>query len=307
MAERPLIVNIRRHSLEDGPGIRTVVFFKGCPLRCLFCQNPETQEPGPEIAFSPEECVQCGACADACPHGAVDLSYPERIYRDLCQRCGTCAGVCPGDALRHVGTYYPVQDLCDQLLRDRAFYRHSGGGVTLSGGECTLYPEYLHSLLKLVKVHHIHVAIETSGYFDYTEFEAKILPYVDWVYYDIKIMDPAAHRRYVGVGNERILDNLRRILGERGVVVRPRIPLIPGITATRENLAAVVDFLCTVGADNVSLLPYNPLGVQMFRRLGKSTPPLPERFMDGNEEAGLLTVFKTIIREKKMSIASHLS
>jgi len=302
MADRPLIVHTRRHSHDDGPGIRSVVFFKGCPLRCVFCQNPETRDPEPEIAFSPEDCIGCGACADACPSGAIDLADPARIDREICRRCGKCADTCPGNGLRQIGVYYRPQELCDRLLRDRAFYRHSGGGVTLSGGECTLYPDYVHSLLEQLKAHRVHVAIETCGHFAYDDFAARILPWVDLIYYDVKMADPSAHRRYTGVGNELILENLERLLQQRRVRVQPRIPLVPGITATRENLSDVVDFLCRAGADSVSLLPYNPLGIQMFARLGKRPPPLPQRFMNEAEESAVLSDVIAILRGKNMAV-----
>ena len=146
MAARPLIVEIKRHSLEDGPGIRSVVFFKGCPLRCAFCHSPETQLPGPEVAFYPDRCVGSGACANACTREAITLGRTERIDRSRCQPCEACSAACPSGGLRLVGRYVPVEELVATLLRDRPFYRHSGGGVTLSGGECTLYPDYVEDL-----------------------------------------------------------------------------------------------------------------------------------------------------------------
>ncbi|MFQ6078820.1 MAG: glycyl-radical enzyme activating protein, partial [Thermodesulfobacteriota bacterium] len=278
MSNLPLIVDIKRHSLEDGPGIRSVVFFKGCPLRCIFCHSPETQNRRVEIAFSPRECIHCGSCRDACPQGAIDLEFPGRIQREKCISCGTCAGVCPGKGLRLIGSYYSVETLTEILLRDLPFYRHSGGGVTLSGGECTIYPDYLERLLKRLKAKGIHVTLETSGYFDYRAFREKILPYVDLIYYDIKMANPRAHKSYVGRSNRKILTNLRLLLGEKGVEVHPRVPLVPGITATRENLSANIDLLCDAGAKDVSLLPYNPMGIEMAVSLGRPRPPLPEGF-----------------------------
>ena len=294
----PLVVDIKRHSLEDGPGIRSVVFFKGCPLRCVFCQNPETQHPGPEIAYSPGDCLRCGACAAACPSGAIDLSSPGAVLREKCNRCGACATACPGKGLRVVGAFYPPEALVEILLRDLPFYRHSGGGVTLSGGEATLYPDYLQALLVPLKQRGIHVALETCGAFDYASFEDRILPWVDLVYYDVKIADPSAHKKYTGMGNRTILDNFHRLVGDRKESVHPRVPLVPGVTDTRENLAAVADVLSAAGAGQVSLLPYNPMGFEMAERLGRPRPPLPERFMTAGEEREIRNRFQAILKEK---------
>ena len=299
MNNLPLIVDIKRHSLEDGPGIRSVVFFKGCPLRCIFCQNIEAQDPEVEIAFSAGECIYCGSCADACPQGAIDLELPGRIHRELCIRCGRCVNACPGKGLRLIGAYYPVETLTELLLRDLPFYRHSGGGVTLSGGEPTLYPDYLEPLLKRLTARGIHLALETSGHFDYEPFKQKILPYIELIYYDIKIADPELHREYIGKSNRRILDNLYRLLQEKGVEVHPRVPLIPNITASRENLSAIADLLCEAGAGDVSLLPYNPMGIEMAVNLGLSKPPLPEAFMSHDEERAVYDMFKTLIEERR--------
>lgn len=304
-SNHPLIVEIKRGSHEDGPGIRSVVFFKGCPLRCTFCHSPETQDPKVDIAFSVRECLRCGKCAEACPQGAIDLSYPERINRDRCVRCGECASVCPVKALRRIGQFYPVDSLVEILLRDLPFYRHSGGGVTLSGGECTLYPNYLESLLKDLKAKQVHLVLETSGYFNFKIFKQKILPYIDLIYYDIKIADSETHRAYTGKTNQKILDNLHRLLLEKPAAVHPRIPLIPSITATRKNLSAIVDLLGEAGADNVSLLPYNPMGIEMSVSLGRPKPHLPERFMTPDEEKELCAMFQTILEGKREKVRLH--
>lgn len=299
MSDLPLIVDVKRHSLEDGSGIRSVVFFKGCPLHCIFCQNPEAQNPQAEIAFFAIECILCGKCADACDQGAINLKSPPRIRRDKCIRCGSCADACPTKSLRLIGTYYPPEALTEILLRDEAFYRHSGGGVTLSGGEPTLYPDYLSSLLKLLKRKDIHIVLETSGYFDYPTFKHQVLPYLDLVYYDIKFAYPQTHKQYTGKHNRKILDNFRSLVEEGEASVHPRIPIIPQVTATRENLTAIVGFLCSVGAESVSLLPYNPMGMEMYVSLGRTKPNLPEGFMQPEGEREVYALFEEILEEKR--------
>ena len=284
---RPLIVDIRRGSLEDGPGIRSVVFFKGCPLRCAFCHNPEAQQTGPELAFAVERCLRCGACAAACPLGAIDLDAPARIDRARCDLCGRCAEACPAGALRLIGVWWPVDKLAEVLLRDLPFYRHSGGGVTLSGGECTMFPDYLEALGRTLKTHGIHLALETSGYFDYGAFERQILPYLDLILFDVKLLGPA---------HPTVADNLRRLLALGKLAVLPRLPLIPGVTDSRERLAAIVDSLRRAGAREVSLLPYNPLGLAMYARLGKPTPALPQSFMTPEAERRVVETFRALIR-----------
>lgn len=293
---RPLIVDVKRNSLDDGPGIRSVVFFKGCPLRCIFCHNPEAQETGPEIAFAKEHCVRCGACLVACRRSAIDLGLPSRIERSRCDRCGLCAAACPGKALRLIGAYWPVEQLAEFLERDAPFYRHSGGGVTVTGGECTMYPDYLESLLGLLKKQRVHVALETAGCFDYESFRRQILPYLDLVYFDLKFADPTLHVEHTGYPNDRIVRNLAQLLREPAVSVQPRVPLVPGVTATDENLRRIAGLLRELGAKEVSLLPYNPLGLGMWSKLGKPRPVLSSSFMPIHEEEAVFGRFKTLLQ-----------
>ena len=182
--------------------------------------SPETQNPKAEIAFSANQCLKCGDCARACPQNAIELDHPERINRDICTLCGKCIKACPSKGLRIIGKYYEIDELTEILLRDCPFYRHSGGGITLSGGECTLYPDYLQRLLQELKAERVHLAIETSGFFDYPQFQEKILPYLDLIYYDIKIFDDQKHKKYTGKSNRRILENFRQLLKE-GVEIHP--------------------------------------------------------------------------------------
>lgn len=197
-----------------------------------------------------------------------------------------------------IGRYYTTKELSELLLRDRAFYRHSGGGVTLSGGECTLYPDYVESLLHLLKAAGIHVVLETSGYFDYDAFSHKILPYLDLIYFDIKLMDRQAHIKYTGKPNELILENFHRLVSDAGVEVHPRTPLVPGVTATRNNLSVMADFLYETRVRSVSLLPYNPAAVEMAPCLGRPVPKLPGNFMKPEEEREINAMFSQILEEK---------
>jgi pyruvate formate lyase activating enzyme len=292
---RPLVVDIKRHSLEDGPGIRSVVFFKGCPLRCSFCQNPESQDPGPELAFSAQRCLGEGLCVGACPVSAIELAHPVRLQRELCTRCGACAGACPTGALRFIGTAYEPEALAEILLRDRHYYESSHGGVTLSGGEPTMYPRYVERLLRLLKAEKLHVALETGGHFHYESFRTRILPFVDLVYFSLKIADPEAHRRHIGESNELIIENLHRLMREPGVQVEALIPLVPGVTDSRENLEGLVAILRSAGVKSARLLPYNPLGVSMAEALGRPRPPVPASFMKPEEIDRLQHMFSELI------------
>ncbi len=280
----PLIVDIKRHSLEDGPGIRSVVFFKGCPLRCMFCHNPETQALGPELSFWPDDCVGCGKCKEVCPQGAIDFELAGRIHRTKCTACGICADACPGQGLSRVGLYCSVESVTEVLLRDAPYYRYSGGGVTMSGGECTLFPRYLEQLLKGLKERGIHIVVETGGYFNFRTFLKRIAPYVDLIYYDIKFVDEEMHKRYTGRSNRIILENFRRVVQEGCVEVKPRIPLVPGITATEENLGHIADFVHSLGVRGVDVLPYNPMGLDKYQRLGRRVPALPRGFIHPDEQ-----------------------
>lgn len=295
---QPLVVDIKRHSLEDGPGIRSVVFFKGCPASCVFCQNPETQNPDTEIVFRAGKCIGCGQCAQACRNGAIDLDFVGRILRDRCKRCGDCADACPASALKVVGRAYSIEALTEILMRDYPYYRHSGGGVTLSGGDCTMYPDYVGRLLKSLKQNSVHTALQTSGDFDYETFRENILPYVDIVYFDVKIADPESHLKQTGRSNHRNFENLRRLVREPDVEVHPRVPLIPGITDSKENLSAIVDLLAKVGAGDITLIPYNPMGIEMAVGLGRCAPSLPEAFMKPTEEASIYETLRSLVQRR---------
>lgn len=282
--ELPLIFDIKRHATEDGPGIRTTVFFKGCNLSCVWCHNPEAIAPSAEIAFYPARCIACGECVRVCPENACNLSNPRRIERAKCTGCGDCVNACPGWGLMMVGRKYSVDELISILLRDMVYYEVSGGGITFSGGEPTLYRGYLSSVLRRLKEKGIHTAIQTNGYFPWSGFKAELLDYVDLIMLDLKLVDTGEHLKYTGKPNQIIFENLERLLRQEKVRVIPRIPLIPQITATHHNLERLRSVLQKLRT-RCLVLPYNPLGIPKWEAIGKQMPyDLPQHMMDIAEE-----------------------
>lgn len=275
MKKSPLIMEIKGNSLDDGPGIRSVVFFKGCPLACVWCHNPECKSPHPEILFDPRKCVACGACRETCPRAAISAENPFHVDRAACGLCFACARACPAGALAPAGKTMAAPQIVERVMADKPFYDNSGGGVTLSGGEPTLYMEFLGELLAALKSKGVHTLIETCGLFDRGKFAALVLPHTDMIYMDIKLVDPARHRRYCGAGNAQILQNLARLqaLSLAGKAeLLPRLPLVPGITDTLENITAVARFLRANRIGRVQLLPYNPLWGEKLFKLGRPNP-----------------------------------
>ena len=238
--ENPYLFDIRRSSLDDGPGIRTTVFFKGCPLRCVWCHNPESQRAEQEMLANKERCIGCGDCQSVCDAKAAKQGA---IDRELCRCCGRCSWPCPTLALKFIGRQYSVAELVAELLKDQVFFRATGGGVTFSGGEPTQYPEYLGRVMALLKRQGVHIALQTCGFFDWDEFEARLLPHLDLIYFDLKIVDPELHRLYTGQDNQQILDNFSALMKIDTVTVTPTIPMVPQITASKENLAQIAELL----------------------------------------------------------------
>jgi pyruvate formate lyase activating enzyme len=264
----PLIADLKRNSLDDGPGIRTTVFFKGCPLSCVWCQNPEAKSFERQLMYERSSCLRCGECVAVCPQNAIDFQrdgYP--VDTTSCVLCGQCIRVCPSEALRFVGSSYSVEELCAKLLKDEVFFKNSGGGVTLSGGEATARIDYVAELAKALKMRGVHICLETGGFYDGGMFKNKLLPFLDLIYFDIKIFDRAAHIQYCGAPNDVILENFKNLIHE-GIPILPRIPLIPGITSKPENLEAIRIFLKSCGVTEIGLLPYNPLWLSKPETLG---------------------------------------
>jgi pyruvate formate lyase activating enzyme len=267
-----LVSHVARGTTHDGPGLRTTVFLKGCPLRCPWCHNPEAMRPVPELLFHAERCTGCGACVRACSAGAV-VVQDRRAVRSGCAACGACAAVCPAAAVRVVGRRLDVEGVLELVRRDRAYHEASGGGVTLSGGEPMLQADFTVALLARLRRERFHTALQTSGHVPWERLDAA-LEALDLLFFDLKLADAAAHRRILGVENGLILDTLARVLARRPADTVVRIPLIPGYTATEENLRALAKLLAPLRPRRVVLLPWHPFGVAKARALGRDPDPL---------------------------------
>lgn len=283
LSSQAIIFDVQRFSVDDGPGLRTTVFFKGCPLRCAWCQNPESWRPRPELAFHAERCRRDGRCAAACPADALDLAAPHPLRRERCDACGRCAAACPYGAWEVVGRAVPVAALVEEAARDAPFFEASGGGVTLSGGEPTLQPEAMGALARGLVERGVSVGLQTCGLFAFDAL-APHLPLLAFVHFDLKLLAPAAHERHTGAGNARILENAGRLV-RLGAPVQFRTPVVPGVTDGDENLDALAGFLRGLGAPRLRLLRYHRLGEAKRARLGDRPPPGPAAGADESERA----------------------
>ncbi|MFZ5631322.1 MAG: glycyl-radical enzyme activating protein [Bacillota bacterium] len=269
MTPRAIIRDIQRYSIHDGPGIRTTVFFKGCPLKCAWCANPDTQQSGIEIAVAPELCIHgCSRCLGVCASSALAKSEEGRIsvHWPTCNRCADCAGVCPSGAILHIGREVTVDEVVSLVRRDKPFYDCSGGGVTLSGGEPLAQPSFLLALLEALRAERIHAVLDTCGLAAPELFE-KVL--ADLVFFDLKIVDPDQHFKWTGSRNDLILDNFRRLVA-MGVPLQVRFPLVPGITDTERNLEQIAMLVNQASLlKSIDVLPYHRMGVRKYSLLGK--------------------------------------
>lgn len=267
---RGTVFNIQHYSIHDGPGIRTNVFLKGCPLRCLWCSNPESQNKSPQLMFRADRCTGCGACVSSCPAGAI--SFMDAIVqndRTICTGCGACVAICPNQAREIIGESKTAGEVFDEVAQDVLFYAEEGG-VTLTGGEVLAQPEFSSAILQLCKMSEIHTAVETCGFAEW-DVLADLLQNTDLVLYDLKEMDPELHQKYTGVRNDQILENLKRINDQMDCEIWVRVPLIPGYNDDRENLLATATFVkenlpkCT----QIHLLPFHRLGEGKYEQLEK--------------------------------------
>lgn len=268
-----VVFNIQRYSIHDGPGIRTTVFLKGCPLRCYWCQNPESQRKQPEVFLDKDKCTLCGQCVAVCPSEASSLSATSSIIdRSKCIGCGKCAEVCPNGARKLVGGYMTVDEVMEEVLKDVSFYKNSGGGVTLSGGDPVSQPRFALAILQSCKEAGLHTVLDTCGYARWVTIE-RLLKYTDLVLYDIKHMDAARHRGGTGRLNSIILENAKRIAKFKPM--RVRVPLVPGFNDSAEEVRGIAHFVKKeIGLVDIDLHPYNKLGEAKYERLDKIRPHL---------------------------------
>jgi pyruvate formate lyase activating enzyme len=304
---RGLIFNIQKFSLHDGTGIRTLVFLKGCPLKCSWCANPEGQSYALDLAYNANKCIgtsECGRCVQACARRAVRECDDGKIEIDraLCDNCGECVEACPSRALEAFGTYVDVEDVIRAVEEDSSFYVRSGGGLTLSGGEPVSQAAFVIRLLQTARGRGIDTALETSGYCNWKDLEG-VCAHVNQIFFDIKSMDPVKHRRNVGVENGPILDNFRRLCEAfPDLAVTVRTPVIPDFNDSPEDIRAIADFIDSVaGACPYELLPYHRFGEPKYHQLGKAYPlcdlvPPPDEHM---------RILRAAIQSHKASLQKH--
>lgn len=263
------IFNIQRFSINDGQGIRTTVFFKGCPLRCQWCHNPESQKTAPELLFSGDKCIYCKKCEDVCEYGVHIFGEKHRLSREKCVACGKCVNSCAVKCLDIAGKNVTADDVIKEVLGDKIFFDESGGGITLSGGEPFMQFEFMLELLKKAKENSIHTCVETCGFTD----ENKLLAasdFIDVFLFDYKLTDSVLHKEYTGVGNEKILNNLH-FLNENGNKIILRCPIIPGVNDTDEHFRGIGKLARELNnVIGVEIAPYHELGISKSERLGEN-------------------------------------
>lgn len=290
------IFDIQFYSLHDGPGLRTNVFFKGCPLRCKWCCNPESISKQPELALFESRCFVCADCLQVCAPAALSLSDGRPQWNPAaCDRCGRCVQVCASGAMRWIGRRVTALEVIEEVLRDAPFYAENGG-LTLTGGEPTLQPVFAEAVLRLAKEKCLHTTMETCGHAPWCVFE-RLLPHLDLVLYDLKHMDSQRHLEGTGVRNERILENAQRIAASGQAMVM-RVPLIPGFNTSEDDLYSIGQFVLGLGVEEIHLLPYHRLGRPKYKSLGRHYPWEPFDLL----EQGVVERLAALIREQGLRV-----
>lgn len=262
------IFNIQRYSLHDGPGIRTTLFLKGCPLQCWWCHNPEGISLSPELIWHRHKCLGCTACVRVCPRDALFFTQAGLSYdREKCDFCSRCVEECPAEAVELAGQIMTPLEVMAEVEKDRIFFKQSGGGVTISGGEPLAQPQFLMALLKLLKSEGIHTAVDTSGYGRWHDLE-QVSHLTDLFLFDLKLMDDRLSRKFTGKSNHLILENLRK-LARKHDNIQIRVPLIPGVNDDAENLKAIGQFVRSLGINKMSIHPYHHIGSAKYEKLGR--------------------------------------
>lgn len=272
-AEKGIVFNIQAYSVHDGPGIRTIAFLKGCPLKCRWCSNPESQRHAPDICWNDTLCIGCGSCIEICPRGALSRTEQGIVRsRERCDDCGLCVKACPALAMFVYGEEKTVQQVLDDVEKDSLFYARSSGGLTLSGGEAMAQPRFALALLREAKKRRLNRAMETCALCTEEDFLAAA-SLLDYLFVDVKCLDPDKHREFTGVPNERILSNIRAVREAfPGLKLHIRTPVIPGVNDNAEEIAAIARFAREVGAHQYELLAYHKMGENKYRFLGMEYP-----------------------------------
>jgi pyruvate formate lyase activating enzyme len=268
---QPLIFDIKRYAIDDGPGIRVTIFFKGCPLSCRWCHNPESQLPLQQKLYTAARCIGVRDCIEVCPNNALELTLSGIVTdEERCKLCGRCAEACPTMAIEMSGRYYSIPQLLEVIEKERVHIDQSGGGVTISGGEPLMFPEYLNELLFMCKQNGIHTAVDTSGYAS-KEILLKAAEHTDLFLYDLKMMNPVRHKEWTGADNSLILENLKVLTG-LGKAVNIRIPIIKNVNASEVELLEMAQFISGLQGrmPSVNLLPYHRSGTAKYAKLGLS-------------------------------------